>query len=66
MDPDEPVKVYDAWNSFQAHFLCNLLADAGLSARVASDAVETVRGRVPFQKVTCPVWVAAGDTPSGR
>ena len=66
MDPKEPVKVYDAWNSQQAQFLCQLLADAGISARVASDAVETLSGKVPFQKATCPIWVAASDAERAR
>jgi hypothetical protein len=61
MDPQSPVKIYDAWNSQQAHHLCHLLEDAGIRARVASDAVETLSGRVPFQMATCPVWVASAD-----
>ena len=66
MDPDGPVKVYDAWNSFQAHFVHNMLRDAEISARVASDAVENIVGQVPFQKATCPVWVDAADVDRAR
>jgi hypothetical protein len=66
MDQHEPVQIYEAWNSLQAHFLCNLLADAGVNARVASDAIEAVNGRVPFQKASCPVWVAAADVERAR
>ena len=66
MERNAPVKVYDAWNSIQAQFLCNLLSDAGISARVASDAVQNVVGRVPFQKATCPVLVAATDVDKAR
>lgn len=63
MDPQEPVKVYDAWNLQQAHMLCQVLLDAGIRARVASDVIETLSGKVPFQLATCPVWVAAVDVP---
>ena len=66
MDSDEPVKVYDAWDSFQAHFLCQLLAGAGISARVSSDAVEVASGPIPFQKATCPIWVVASDAERAR
>jgi Putative prokaryotic signal transducing protein len=66
MDIDEPVKVYDAWNSFQAHFLCNLLTDAGVAARVESTAQEFASGQVPFQTVRCPVWVAGADAGRAR
>ena len=66
MERKAPVKVYEAWNSLQAHFVCNLLSDAGISARVASDAVQNIVGRVPFQKATCPVLVAAADADRAR
>lgn len=66
MDINEPVKVYDAWNSLQAHFLCNLLAEAGVSARVASSAIESVSGSVSFQKVKCPIWIAGADAQRAR
>jgi hypothetical protein len=66
MELDEPVQVYGAWNSMQAHFLRNLLADEGIEARVVSDAVESIRGEVPFQKATCPVWVAGADAERAR
>ena len=66
MDINEPVKVYDAWNSLQAHFLCNLLTEAGVAARVASTAQEILSGKVPFQTVKCPVWVAGADAGRAR
>jgi hypothetical protein len=66
MDRNDPVKVYEAWNSVQSEFVCNLLRDAGISARVASDAVQNIVGRVPFQKATCPIWVAAADIDRAR
>lgn len=60
------MKVYDAWNSQQAHALCQLLEDHGISARAASDAIENLVGRVPFHKATCPIWVAADDADRAR
>ena len=63
---DPPVTVYEATNSNQAHILCALLGDAGIEARVASDALEWVTGAVPFQLVDCPVLVRASDAERAR
>lgn len=56
-----PVKVYDAWNSWQASILAQELLNAGIAARVASTAIEFIAGRVPYQAATCPVWVDEQD-----
>ena len=53
----KPVCIYNAANVQEAHLVVNLLTGEGLSARVASNAVETLAGEVPFQKAVCPVWV---------
>lgn len=66
MGADEPVTVYEAWNSQQAHFLRQMLADAGVAARVASDADEMVRGWLPYQVTTCPVLVHRADFERAR
>ena len=66
MERNAPVKVYEAWNSIQAQFVCNLLSDAGISARVTGDAVQNIVGRVPFQKATCQVLVSAADVDKAR
>ena len=66
MTSDEPVQVFSAWNSVQAHFVRNLLADEGIPARVASDAIQAISGEVPFQKASCPVWVDAADEERAR
>lgn len=66
MAADEPQNVFDASNLVQAQFVCNLLADEGIRARVASDAVENVSGRVPYFLVKCPVWVNAADAHRAR
>jgi hypothetical protein len=62
----EPVQVFKARNSVQAQFVCNLLAEADIAARVESTALEAVRGEVPDQKVSCPVLVAAADAERAR
>lgn len=56
-----PVRVFDAQNSIEATLIVQLLADAGIRARVASDALESVSGEVPFQLVSVPVWVLRSD-----
>ena len=61
MCENEPIPVYEAWNSRQAHFVCQMLANAGIEARVASEAIEAVSGRIPYQVATCPVWVHKAD-----
>ncbi len=66
MSNDEPVKIYDAWNSLQAHFLVQSFAEAGIPARVASDALEGLVGKIPFHLATCPVWVAKSDVEPAR
>lgn len=60
-DLEEPVVVYEAWNSMQAQFLCQLLGGEGIEARVASSADEMVRGVLPYQVSTCPVLVHRND-----
>jgi len=61
-----PVKVYDAWNSWQAQLLAQELTDAGITARVASSAIEFLSGKVPYQAATCPVWVDQLDVERAR
>lgn len=61
-----PVKIYDAWNSWQAQLLAQELTDAGIAARVASTAIEFLSGKVPYQAATCPVWVDQQDVQRAR
>lgn len=61
MSVDEPIKIYDASSLYQARLLVERLADDGIEARVASDAIEPLAGRVPFRLATCPVWVIKSD-----
>lgn len=61
MDSVAPVTLYRAWNPREAHLLVQLLADEGIEARVASDAVEALVSKVPYQAASSPVLVHAGD-----
>ena len=66
MHPDEPVTVYKAWTPRQAHLICQVLANADIEARVASNALEMALGDVPFQQATSPVLVHAADAERAR
>ncbi len=66
MNPEDPVTVYEAWDSRQAHLICQVLANADVEARVASDALEVGLGDIPFQHTTCPVMVRRADFERAR
>ena len=55
--PTEPICVYRAGNLQEAQLVVNLLENEGITARIASSAVETLAGEVPFQLAVCPIWV---------
>lgn len=66
MNPDDPITVYEAWDARQAHLICQVLANADIEARVASDALEIGLGDLPFQHTTCPVLVRRADFERAR
>ncbi len=66
VNAEEPVTIYEAWNSLQAHLVCQVLAQADIEARVESDAVEMALGEVPFQRATSSVLVRAPDAERAR
>jgi hypothetical protein len=66
MNAQEPVEVYVAWKSIEAHVVRNLLAEAGIEAWVVGDKLEPIRGKVPFQTVSCSVLVAPADAERAR
>jgi hypothetical protein len=55
MDPHDPVKVYVANDPQHAQIVCQVLENAGIPARLASEATLPYAGAFP----DCPVWVAA-------
>ncbi len=66
MNPEDPLTVYEAWDPRQAHLICQVLANADIEARVASDALEMGLGDIPFQHTTCPVMVRRVDFERAR
>ncbi|MES2791176.1 MAG: DUF2007 domain-containing protein [Planctomycetota bacterium] len=59
---DRPVAAYAAENSIEATLIIQLLAEAGIEARMASNALESVSGEVPSQLISVPVWVRSSDS----
>jgi hypothetical protein len=63
---DEPVSIYSAENSIEASFILQLLAEAGIEGRIASNALEAVSGEVPYRLVSVPIWVHRSDSESAQ
>ena len=63
---EDPVSVYSARDTQEAHFVRNLLADAGIEAKVVGDTLQTLVGEVPFQINTPQVWVHRNDLEQAR
>jgi hypothetical protein len=64
MADDAPVEVYLAENSLQAHFLRNMLADAGISASVIGDM--STLGARPGEESGPVLWVRHSDHANAR
>ena len=64
MADDEPVEAYLAESSHQAHFLWNMLADAGILARVIGD-ISTL-GIRPGEESGPVLWVRRSDCGKAR
>ena len=58
---DAPVSIYAAENSIEATLIVQLLAEAGIEARIACNALEAVAGEVPYQLISVPIWVHRVD-----
>lgn len=59
---DEPVSIYAAQNSIEATFVIQLLAEAGIEARISSNALEAVSGEVPYQLISVSILVHRIDS----
>ena len=59
---DAPVSIYAAENSIEATLIVQLLAEAGIEARIACNALEAVAGEVPYQLISVPIWVHGVDS----
>ena len=64
MHDDEPVEVYLAANSHHAHFVSNMLADAGIEARAVGE-VSTLGVRPGEESGPC-LWVRRRDKERAR
>lgn len=57
------IKIYEAHDSLEAHFLRNLLEAAGVRAEVLGELLGMARGGLPMTSETLPsVWINPGDT----
>lgn len=55
-------KIFIGRDSMEAHFLCDVLASAGIEATVMGEALSTGRGELPLTGETLPsVWVRDTD-----
>jgi hypothetical protein len=64
MNDDEPVEVYLARDSIQAHFLRNVLAEAGLAASVIGEICTL--GIRPGEESGPVLWVRRRDRQRAR
>jgi hypothetical protein len=63
---EDHVEVYEGADSHEAHFVRNLLADAGIAAIVVGDAADAAVGdRTPFSSPP-KVWVPPSDVERAR
>ena len=65
MHESEIVQVYSAADLSQAHFLRNMLADAGIEARVVGERTSTLGLPVGEEAAPC-VWVHHRDEQAAR
>jgi hypothetical protein len=67
VDSGNPVEVYRAGNSAQAHLMASALEDAGIKAIVDGDALQLALGDIPLGWPTAPrILVAQADAVRAR
>ena len=54
-DNPQPVELYRAANSIDAHMVCNHLENAGIQSQVLGDVLESSAGGIPLGDSTAPV-----------
>lgn len=65
MNDDEIVQIYSAADAGQAHFLSNMLADAGIESRVVGEVASNLG--IPAGEEAAPcVWVHHRDEEAAR
>jgi Putative prokaryotic signal transducing protein len=65
MHDHEIVEIYTAADEREAHFLSNLLADAGIEARVVGDTISSLQFP-PGEKTAPSIWVKHADEVESR
>ena len=56
------IKIYEARDSLEAHFLRNLLESAEIRAKVLGETLGAARGELPMTSETLPsVWINPDD-----
>lgn len=66
MHDDDVVEVYAAADLGQAHFLRDMLANAGIDARVVGDSISAGLGFPPVGESAPCVWVRRADEAKAR
>jgi hypothetical protein len=66
MTAQSPVEVFVARDVTEAQFVCDLLADAGIGARVVGVPLGMVAGKVPPLEATPRIWVHADEVERAR
>jgi hypothetical protein len=66
MTVQDPVQVYVARDMTEAQFVCDLLTDAGIGARVVGEPLGMASGKIPPLEATPRIWVRADEVPGAR
>jgi hypothetical protein len=66
MSQEPLVEVYLAQDSLQAHFLKNLLDDAGIEAHVVGDVLQGALGELPFVAIAPSLHVPSSKAERAR
>ena len=66
MTNDTPVEVYSAMNLVEAHFVRDLLIDAGVEAIVVGESLGAAVGDIPSFVASPRIWVPASQINKAR
>ncbi len=59
-------EAYSAANAQEAHFIKNMLSEAGIDARVVGDHLQNAVGDLPAMAISPRVWVRSNDFDRAR
>ena len=66
MTDQSPVEVYLARDLTEAQFVCDLLTDAGIGARVIGEPLGMAAGKVPPLEAAPRIWVRCDEVERAR